>query len=186
MARVSTVVTQPPSNNAEVECLRRILQLTSVVCSVRQGSQLSSGFLRSFLTSSSYYQFSVSSTLFVTTGFCFAKHPKFPSNRDRSPQLFNCSPYSRGHVHSNECRTFLHHRSPQNTQVWSFTSWWSCRAVLGRWKLAALLALFRSTGDLLTIEPKQMLCLCASLCHSNKLGEVDIMWRHTIDLWLCE
>ena len=56
----------------------------------------------------------------------------------------------------------------------------------GEWKLAALLALFRSTGDLLTIEPKQMLCLCASLCHSDKLGEVDIMWRHTINLWLCE
>ena len=58
-ARVSTTVTQPPSNDAEVERLRRILQLISVVCSVRQGSRLSRGFLRFFLTSSSYYQFGV-------------------------------------------------------------------------------------------------------------------------------
>jgi U3 small nucleolar RNA-associated protein 20 len=56
----------------------------------------------------------------------------------------------------------------------------------GGWKLVALPALFRSTGDLLATEPKQTLRLFASLCHSDKLGEVDIVWRHTIDLWLCE
>ena len=56
----------------------------------------------------------------------------------------------------------------------------------GGWKLVALPALFRSTGDLLATEPKQTLRLCASLCHSDKLGEVDIVWRHTVDLWLCE
>ena len=56
----------------------------------------------------------------------------------------------------------------------------------GGWKLVALPALFRSTVDLLAIEPKQTLRLFASLCHSDKLGEVDIVWRRTIDIWLCE
>lgn len=56
----------------------------------------------------------------------------------------------------------------------------------GGWKLVALPALFRSTGDLLATEPKQTLRLFASLRHSDKLGDVDIVWRRTIDIWLCE
>ena len=56
----------------------------------------------------------------------------------------------------------------------------------GGWKLVALPALFRSTGDLLATEPKRTLRLFASLSHSDKLGEVDIIWKRTIDIWLCE
>lgn len=56
----------------------------------------------------------------------------------------------------------------------------------GGWKLVALPALLRSTGDLLAAEPKQTLRLFASLRNSNKLGDVDIVWRRTIDIWLCE
>lgn len=56
----------------------------------------------------------------------------------------------------------------------------------GGWKLVVLPTLFRSTGDLLATEPKQALRLFASLRHSDKLGEVDIVWKRTIDIWLCE
>ena len=56
----------------------------------------------------------------------------------------------------------------------------------GGWKLAAMPTLHQSTGDLLAASPKQTLPLFASLCHSNKLGEVDIIWRCTIDMWACE
>lgn len=56
----------------------------------------------------------------------------------------------------------------------------------GGWKLVALPALFRSTGDLLATEPKQTLRLFASLRYSDKLGDVDIVWRRTVDTWLCE
>ena len=53
--RFLTVVSQSPSNDVEVERLHRILQLISVVCSVRQGSRLSRKFLYLFLASFSYY-----------------------------------------------------------------------------------------------------------------------------------
>ncbi|KAG6382181.1 armadillo-type protein [Boletus reticuloceps] len=56
----------------------------------------------------------------------------------------------------------------------------------GGWKLVALPALFRSTDDLLTTQPKQTLRLFAYLHHADKLGEVDIVWKRTIDIWLCE
>lgn len=56
----------------------------------------------------------------------------------------------------------------------------------GGWKHVALPALSRSTGDLLATEPKQTLRLFASLRHSDKIGEVDVVWRHTIDIWACE
>ena len=56
----------------------------------------------------------------------------------------------------------------------------------GGWKLVALPTLHRSTGDLLAASPKQTLRLFASLCHSDKLGEVDIVWRRTVDMWVCE
>lgn len=52
--------------------------------------------------------------------------------------------------------------------------------------MVALPALIRSTRDLLVAEPKQTLRLFASLKHHDKLGEVDIVWRCTIDNWLCE
>lgn len=52
--------------------------------------------------------------------------------------------------------------------------------------MVALPALIRSTRDLLVAEPKQTLRLFASLEHHDKLGEVDIVWRSTIDNWLCE
>lgn len=52
--------------------------------------------------------------------------------------------------------------------------------------MVALPALIRSTRDLLVAEPKQTLRLFASLKHHDKLGEVDIVWRSTIDNWLCE
>ena len=54
IARFLTAVSQSPSNDTEVERLRRILQLISVVCSVRQGSRLSCESLCAFLTSSSH------------------------------------------------------------------------------------------------------------------------------------
>lgn len=56
----------------------------------------------------------------------------------------------------------------------------------GAWKLVALPALFRSTGDLLSTEPKQTLRLFASLRHSDRLEDVDIVWRRTIEIWLRE
>ena len=56
----------------------------------------------------------------------------------------------------------------------------------GGWKLVVLPALLRSTGDLLATEPKHTLRLFASLSRADKLGEVDIVWRRTIDIWLCE
>lgn len=75
-----TTVSQSPSNDAEVERLRRILQLISVVCSVRQGSRLSREFLCLFLASSNYYRFRVQSTTIVTTSFCSTEYPNLSTN----------------------------------------------------------------------------------------------------------
>ena len=131
VARFSTAISQSPSNDTQVERLRRMSQLISVVCSVRQGSRLTREFLHPFLTSPCYYHFVCNSISTVPTGVCSALHSHFPFNRDRSPQLFDRSPYRWGHVRRDERRTSIHHRSSQSTQVWYFASRCSRRVVLG-------------------------------------------------------
>ncbi|KAG8220545.1 armadillo-type protein [Butyriboletus roseoflavus] len=138
--RFLTAVGQLPSNDAEVERLRRILQLISVVCSLRR---LSSTFQSQSLQQGTCPLATGAGRLFIAEAL---KVPRFGiSLLGALAELF-----------------------------------W------GGWKLVALPILFRSTGDLLATEPKQTLRLFANLRHSDKLGEVDIVWRRTVDIWLCE
>jgi U3 small nucleolar RNA-associated protein 20 len=54
IARFSTATSQPPSSEAELEHLRRVLHLAAFVCSVRQGSRLSCMSTHRLLASPSY------------------------------------------------------------------------------------------------------------------------------------
>ncbi|KAG1818154.1 armadillo-type protein [Suillus subaureus] len=54
----------------------------------------------------------------------------------------------------------------------------------GGWKLVGLPALLKATSGLLQAEPTLTLRLLASLQHSGKLGEVDIVWRRSVDSWI--
>ncbi|KAF9234002.1 armadillo-type protein [Melanogaster broomeanus] len=56
----------------------------------------------------------------------------------------------------------------------------------GGWKLIALPTLLRSTSTLLEKEPRKTSRLLSGLRRSDKLGEVDIVWRHTVDTWVCD
>jgi U3 small nucleolar RNA-associated protein 20 len=54
----------------------------------------------------------------------------------------------------------------------------------GGWKLVGLPALLKATPSLLQAEPTLTLRLLASLQHSGKLGEVDIVWKRSVDSWI--
>ncbi|KAG9319004.1 hypothetical protein JVU11DRAFT_1124 [Chiua virens] len=163
----STIVNQPPSNEVEIERLRRILELISVVCGVRQGSRLMSSHLSQLASAlpniricppikTALLHFSASiltagdMSMATNVGYLFnseaLKVPKFGSSL---------------------------------LGALAELSW-------GEWKLVALPVLLRSTTDLLTMEPKQTLRLLSSLTHADKLGEVDVVWRRTMDVWLSE
>ncbi|KAG1734522.1 armadillo-type protein [Suillus lakei] len=54
----------------------------------------------------------------------------------------------------------------------------------GGWKLVGLPTLLKATPSLLQAEPSLTLRLLASLQRSGKLGEVDIVWKRSVDSWI--
>ncbi|KAG9309435.1 hypothetical protein JVU11DRAFT_10689 [Chiua virens] len=163
----STIVNQPPSNEVEIERLRRILELISVVCSVRQGSRLTPSHLSQLASALPNIQICApieTALLHFSASILTAGDMSMATNV--------------GHLFILEA-----------LKVPKFgTSLLGALAELswGEWKLVALPALLRSTTDLLTMEPKQTLRLLSSLALADKLGEVDVVWRRTVDVWLSE
>lgn len=185
ITRFLTAVSQSPSNDAETERLRRILQLVSVVCSVRQGSRLSREFIPPFIASScdnSVYKAPQLSQLASVLPNIHISPPIQTALLHFSVAVLTAGDMS---LATSSGRLFIsealkvHKFGASLLGTLAELSW-------GGWKLVALPALFRSTGDFLSTEPKQTLRLFASLCYANKLGEVDVVWRRTIDMWLCE
>jgi U3 small nucleolar RNA-associated protein 20 len=54
----------------------------------------------------------------------------------------------------------------------------------GGWKLVGLPSLLTATRTLLESEPSLTLRLLASLQNAGKLGEVDIVWKRSINSWI--
>jgi len=54
----------------------------------------------------------------------------------------------------------------------------------GGWKLVGLPSLLSATRTLLESEPTLTLRLLASLQNTGKLGEVDIVWKRSVDGWI--
>jgi U3 small nucleolar RNA-associated protein 20 len=52
------------------------------------------------------------------------------------------------------------------------------------WKLVGLPSLLSATCTLLESEPSLTLRLLASLQNTGKLGEVDIVWKRSVDSWI--
>ncbi|KAF8131840.1 armadillo-type protein [Boletus edulis] len=151
----------------EIERLRRILQLISIVCSVRQGSRLSPPQLSQLASVLLNIQISPP----IETAFF-----------NFSLAVLTAGDMS---VATSTGRLLI----TEALKVPKFgVSLLGALAELswGGWKLVALPALFRSTDNLLTTQPKQTLRLFAYLHHADKLGEVDVVWKRTIDIWLCE
>ncbi|KAF9222298.1 hypothetical protein BS17DRAFT_735750 [Gyrodon lividus] len=166
IARFSTATSQSPFSDADLERLRRGLHLPAFVCGVRQGSRLSSSQvsqLASALPSIAVHSSIETALLTFSTAVLTAG--------DMS-------------VATNYGRTFIVKalETPRFGVLLLGTladlSW-------GGWKLVALPALLKCTPTLLSKEPKKTLRLLSSLRRSDKLGEVDIVWRRTIDTWVC-
>ncbi|OAX32581.1 hypothetical protein K503DRAFT_870071, partial [Rhizopogon vinicolor AM-OR11-026] len=145
--------------------LQRAMQITSVVCAVRQGSRLSSshltqlssrlaslpldvslhsellGFASSLLTAGDMAMSAGPGRVFVTRALSV---PSFG--------LMLCG-------------------------VLAELGW-------GGWKLVGLPSLLTATRTLLESEPSLTLRLLASLKNTGKLGEVDIVWKRSVDAWI--
>lgn len=54
----------------------------------------------------------------------------------------------------------------------------------GGWKMIALPGVLKSTPVILEKGPRLGAGFLAALCTSGKLGEVDLVWKKTVDRWL--
>ncbi|KIJ13504.1 hypothetical protein PAXINDRAFT_100613 [Paxillus involutus ATCC 200175] len=166
IARFSTATSQPPSSEAELEHLRRVLHLAAFVCSVRQGSRLSSS------------QLSQLASALLTI--------EVHSSIETALLTFSTAVLTAGDmsIATNSGRMFIM-KALETPGFGVLLLGTLAELSWGGWKLVALPALLRSTPALLSKEPKKTLRLLSSLRRPDKLGEVDIVWRRAIDTWMC-
>ncbi|KIJ63496.1 hypothetical protein HYDPIDRAFT_133895 [Hydnomerulius pinastri MD-312] len=167
VARFSAATSQAPSTDAELERLRRVLLLTALVCGVRQGSRLSSSHLSQL--ASALPSISI--------------HPSI----EAALLTFSASVLTAGDmsIATGPGRTFIL-KALETPRFGTLLLGALAELSWGGWKLIALPALLKSTPSLLSQEPRKSLRLLASLRRFDRLGEVDIVWRRTIDTWISE
>ncbi|KAG2749045.1 hypothetical protein P692DRAFT_201805432 [Suillus brevipes Sb2] len=145
--------------------LQRAMQITSVICAVRQGSRLSSNHLTQLASRLASLPLDVplhSETLNFASSLLSAGDMAMSTGLGRAFVARALGVPSFGLMLCG---------------VLAELGW-------GGWKLVGLPALLKATPSLLQAEPTLMLRLLASLQHSGKLGEVDIVWKRSVDSWI--
>ncbi|KAG1762389.1 armadillo-type protein [Suillus occidentalis] len=145
--------------------LQRAMQITSVICAVRQGSRLSSNHLTQLASRLASLPLDV---------------PLHPETLNFASSLLSAGDMA---MSAGPGRAFV----ARALGVPSF-GLMLCGVLAelgwGGWKLVGLPALLKATPNLLQAEPTLTLRLLASLQHSGKLGEVDIVWKRSVDSWI--
>lgn len=153
------------ADNVNHQHLQRAMQITSVVCAVRQGSRLSSNHLTQLASRLASLPLDV---------------PLHPEILNFASSLLTAGDMS---MSTGPGRAFV-------ARVLGVPSFglMLCGVLAelgwGGWKLVGLPALLKATPSLLQAEPTLTLRLLASLQHSGKLGEVDIVWKRSVDSWI--
>ncbi|KAG2158692.1 armadillo-type protein [Suillus bovinus] len=145
--------------------LQRIMQITSVICAVRQGSRLSANHLTQLASTLASLPLDVplhSGILNFTSSLLTAGDMSMSTGPGRAFVTRALGVPSLGLMLCG---------------VLAELGW-------GGWKLVGLPALLKATPSLLQAEPTLTLRLLASLQHSGKLGEVDIVWKRSVDSWI--
>ncbi|KAG2752966.1 hypothetical protein P692DRAFT_201706512, partial [Suillus brevipes Sb2] len=144
---------------------QRAMQITSVICAVRQGSRLSSNHLTQLASRLASLPLDVplhSETLNFASSLLSAGDMAISTGPGRAFVARALGVPSFGLMLCG---------------VLAELGW-------GGWKLVGLPALLKATPSLLQAEPTLTLRLLASLQHSGKLGEVDIVWKRSVDSWI--
>ncbi|KAG2115669.1 armadillo-type protein [Suillus cothurnatus] len=153
------------ADNVNHQHLQRAMQITSVVCAVRQGSRLSSNHLTQLASRLASLPLDV---------------PLHPEILNFASSLLTAGDMS---MSTGPGRAFV----ARALGVPSF-GLMLCGVLAelgwGGWKLVGLPALLKATPSLLQAEPTLTLRLLASLQHCGKLGEVDIVWKRSVDSWI--
>ncbi|KAG1774596.1 hypothetical protein EV702DRAFT_1123142 [Suillus placidus] len=153
------------ADGANYQHLQRAMQITSVICAVRQGSRLSSNHLTqlaSRLASLSLDAPLHSEILNFVSSLLTAGDMSMSTGPGRAFAARALGVPSFGLMLCG---------------VLAELGW-------GGWKLVGLPALLKATPSLLQAEPALTLRLLAFLQHSGKLGEVDIVWKRSVDSWI--
>ncbi|KAG1882502.1 armadillo-type protein [Suillus subluteus] len=153
------------ADGANRQHLQRVMQITSVICAVRQGSRLSSNHLTQLASRLASLPLDV---------------PLHSEILNFASSLLTAGDMS---ISTGPGRAFV----ARALGVPSF-GLMLCGVLAelgwGGWKLVGLPALLKATPSLLQAEPTLTLRLLASLQHSGKLGEVDIVWKRSVDSWI--
>ncbi|KAG1832880.1 armadillo-type protein [Suillus subalutaceus] len=153
------------ADDANHQHLQRVMQITSVICAVRQGSRLSSNHLTQLASRLASLPLDV---------------PLHSEILNFASSLLTAGDMS---MSTGPGRVFV----ARALGVPSF-GLMLCGVLAelgwGGWKLVGLPALLKATPSLLQAEPTLTLRVLASLQHSGKLGEVDIVWKRSVDSWI--
>ncbi|KAH7929562.1 hypothetical protein BV22DRAFT_1191955 [Leucogyrophana mollusca] len=163
--RLSATANLVDPTDATYERLRRVLQIASVVCAVRQGSRMSPAQLTRLASELPSLPL-VPALQCALLGF--------------STSLLTAGDMS---LSTGPGRIFLL-RAIETPSFGVLLLGTLAELGWGGWKLIALPALLKSTPTLLQQEPKQTLRLLASLQRTGRLTEVDIVWRRSVDNWV--
>lgn len=153
------------TGGANHQDLQRVMQITSVICAVRQGSRLSTNHLTRLASRLASLPLDVplhSEILNFTSSLLTAGDMSMSTGPGRAFVARALGVPSFGLMLCG---------------VLAELGW-------GGWKLVGLPALLKATPTLLQAEHTLTLRLLASLQHSGKLGEVDIVWKRSVDRWI--
>ncbi|KAG2048035.1 hypothetical protein BDR06DRAFT_943462 [Suillus hirtellus] len=153
------------TGGANHQDLQRVMQITSVICAVRQGSRLSTNHLTQLASRLASLPLDVplhSEILNFTSSLLTAGDMSMSTGPGRAFVARALGVPSFGLMLCG---------------VLAELGW-------GGWKLVGLPALLKATPTLLQAEHTLTLRLLAYLQHSGKLGEVDIVWKRSVDRWI--
>ncbi|KAG1788657.1 armadillo-type protein [Suillus plorans] len=153
------------TGGANHQDLQRVMQITSVICAVHQGSRLSTNHLTQLASRLASLPLDVplhSEILNFTSSLLTAGDMSMSTGPGRAFVARALGVPSFGLMLCG---------------VLAELGW-------GGWKLVGLPALLKATPTLLQAEHTLTLRLLASLQHSGKLGEVDIVWKRSVDRWI--
>ncbi|KAG1731833.1 armadillo-type protein [Suillus paluster] len=171
------------AEGANQQQLQRAMQITSVVCAVRQGSRLSRLYFL-FLRLVHSLKFSPVASHLTQLA---SRLGSLPFDALLHPEIlsFASSLLAAGDMvmTAGPGRAFV----ARALSVPSF-GLMLCGVLAelgwGGWKLVGLPALLKATPSLLQAEPSLTLRLLASLQNTGKLGEVDIVFKRSVDGWI--
>ncbi|OBZ65821.1 U3 small nucleolar RNA-associated protein 20 [Grifola frondosa] len=152
-------------NAGDEEQLRRILEVVSVACSVRQGSRVTHKQLLTLLAQfpslpltdtlhNATVKFAISCLIAGDMAIWMVHGPKVLERSWQRPVL-----------------------GIELTGALSDLSW-------GGWKLIALPHITKTTHQLLESHPKETLGLLAALHREKRLGNMDIVWKQRLQAWV--